>query len=219
MSLSQRYFAALMRRSDGVQERRYGDRKARLFAEIPPGSTVVEIGPGTGVNLPHLPADVRYAGVEPNPHMHPPLRRKAQALGMDIEMHKGRAEALPLPDACADAVISTLVLCSVDDVAGALAEVRRVLRPERQRGSTLGVRPGGRFFFIEHVSAAEGTARRRVQQFIKPAWRRLADGCQPDQPTGARIQQAGFAEVEMEQFAAGGVLNPVRPHVAGVAWR
>lgn len=207
MSLSQRYFAALMRLSDGAQERLYGQRKARLFAGLAADSRVVEIGPGTGVNLPHLPEGVRLAGVEPNPHMHAPLRRKAEKLDAQVELHEGRAEALPLPDAHADAVISTLVLCSVADVAQALAEVRRVLKPS------------GRFYFIEHVVAREGTARRRAQRLVKPAWRRLADGCRPDQATGARIREAGFAEVRLERFPVGGVLNPVRPHVAGVARR
>ncbi|PSQ92653.1 MAG: hypothetical protein BRD52_04405 [Bacteroidetes bacterium SW_4_67_19] len=80
MSLYQRYFAALMRLADGAQERHYGERKERLFDSIAPGDRVVEIGPGTGVNLAHLPPGVRYVGVEPNPHMHAPLRRKADAL-------------------------------------------------------------------------------------------------------------------------------------------
>ena len=220
LNLYQRYFAALMRLADGAQERHYGERKERLFDSIAPGDRVVEIGPGTGVNLAHLPPGVRYVGVEPNPHMHAPLRRKADALDLaSVELHEARAEALPLPDEHADAVLSTLVLCSVDRPQQALAEVRRVLRPERQRGSTLGVRPGGRFYFIEHVAASEESRRRRVQRFIKPAWRHLADGCRPDQCTGALIEQAGFAEVQIDRFPSGSVLNPIRPHVAGVARR
>jgi len=253
LNLYQRYFAALMRLADGAQERHYGERKERLFDSIAPGDRVVEIGPGTGVNLAHLPPGVRYVGVEPNPHMHAPLRRKADALDLaSVELHEARAEALPLPDEHADAVLSTLVLCSVDRPRQALAEVRRVLRPERQRaprpkgrstlrgGSTLGVRPerqrgadrsspregsapgvrpGGRFYFIEHVAASEESTRRRVQRFIKPAWRPLADGCRPDQCTGALIERAGFAEVQIDRFPSGSVLNPIRPHVAGVARR
>ena len=241
LSLYQRYFAALMRLADGAQERHYGERKERLFDSIAPGDRVVEIGPGTGVNLAHLPPGVRYVGVEPNPHMHAPLRRKADALDLaSVELHEARAEALPLPDEHADAVLSTLVLCSVDRPQQALAEVRRVLRPERQRGSALGVRPerqrgadrsspregsapggrpGGRFYFIEHVAASEESTRRRVQRFIKPAWRPLADGCRPDQCTGALIERAGFAEVQTDRFPSGSVLNPIRPHVAGVARR
>ena len=241
LNLYQRYFAALMRLADGAQERHYGERKERLFDSIAPGDRVVEIGPGTGVNLAHLPPGVRYVGVEPNPHMHAPLRRKADALDLaSVELHEARAEALPLPDEHADAVLSTLVLCSVDRPQQALAEVRRVLRPERQRGSalgvrperqrgadrssprggsTLGVRPGGRFYFIEHVAASEESTRRRVQRFIKPAWRPLADGCRPDQCTGALIERAGFAEVQIDRFPSGSVLNPIRPHVAGVARR
>jgi ubiquinone/menaquinone biosynthesis C-methylase UbiE len=205
MSLSQRYFAALMRLADGAQERQYGERKDRLFAEIAPGDHVVEIGPGTGVNLAHLPPGVRYTGVEPNPHMHAALRRKAEARGMEAQMHEARAEALPLDDDRADAVISTLVLCSVDAPAQALAEVRRALSS------------GGRFYFLEHVAAAAGSARRRVQRTVKPAWRRLADGCRPDQRTGALIRAAGFADVQIDRFPSGSALNPVRPHVAGVA--
>ncbi|PSQ71241.1 MAG: class I SAM-dependent methyltransferase [Bacteroidetes bacterium QH_9_67_14] len=229
MSLYKRYFAALMRLADGAQERHYGERKERLFDSIAPGDRVVEIGSGTGVNLAHLPPGVRYVGVEPNPHMHAPLRRKADALDLaSVELHEARAEALPLPDEHADAVLSTLVLCSVDRPQQALAEVRRVLRPERQRGadrsspregSAPGVRPGGRFYFIEHVAASEESTRRRVQRFIKPAWRPLADGCRPDQCTGALIEQAGFAEVQIDRFPSGSVLNPIRPHVAGVARR
>ena len=229
LSLYQRYFAALMRLADGAQERHYGERKERLFDSIAPGDRVVEIGPGTGVNLAHLPPGVRYVGVEPNPHMHAPLRRKADALDLaSVELHEARAEALPLPDEHADAVLSTLVLCSVDRPQQALAEVRRVLRPERQRGaarsspregSAPGGRPGGRFYFIEHVAASEESTRRRVQRFIKPAWRPLADGCRPDQCTGALIERAGFAEVQIDRFPSGSVLNPIRPHVAGVARR
>ena len=229
LSLYQRYFAALMRLADGAQERHYGERKERLFDSIAPGDRVVEIGPGTGVNLAHLPPGVRYVGVEPNPHMHAPLRRKADALDLaSVELHEARAEALPLPDEHADAVLSTLVLCSVDRPQQALAEVHRVLRPERQRGaarsspregSAPGGRPGGRFYFIEHVAASEESTRRRVQRFIKPAWRPLADGCRPDQCTGALIERAGFAEVQIDRFPSGSVLNPIRPHVAGVARR
>jgi len=81
------------------------------------------------------------------------------------------------------------------------------------------VRPGGRFYFIEHVAASEESTRRRVQRFIKPAWRPLADGCRPDQCTGALIERAGFAEVQIDRFPSGSVLNPIRPHVAGVARR
>ena len=124
-----------------------------------------------------------------------------------MELHEGRAEALPLPDASADAVLSTLVLCSVDDVAQTLAEVHRVLRP------------GGRFYFLEHVAARAGSTRRRAQRLLKPAWCRLADGCRPDQDTSALIQQADFAEVQLEHFRAGSVLNPVRPHIARTARR
>ena len=105
----------------------------------------------------------------------------------------------------ADAVVSTLVLCSVADISRSLAEARRVLRP------------GGRFVFVEHVAAAPGSLLRRVQRLVRQPWGWLADGCRPDQDTGRRLAEAGFADLQMDAFrVSGGV---VAPHIAGVATR
>ncbi len=165
--------------------------------------TVVEIGPGAGVNLSYYPAHVRWIGIEPNVHMHRYLHAEAERLGRDIEVHGVIAERIDLPDASADAVVSTLVLCSVTDVAGVLAEVQRILKP------------GGRFLFIEHVAAPRGTWRRRLQRLLRPFWRIAGDGCRPDQETGALVRHAGFADVDIDSFTV--PLPVVGPHIAGVA--
>jgi ubiquinone/menaquinone biosynthesis C-methylase UbiE len=199
------WFAWLLSHGEGTDRSLYGERKRDLLGDL--GGTVVEIGPGAGVNLPYYGGDVRWIGVEPNVHFHPRLRRKAQRLGLDAAVHGGVAERLPLPDASADAVVSTLVLCSVDDPAAALAEVRRVLKP------------GGRFVFIEHVAAPGGSLLRRVQRWVRPAWGALADGCRPDRETGRVIASAGFAEVQIERFDAAVPLPVVRPHIVGTARR
>ena len=198
-----------MAHADDAQRRLYGRRKRALFGRIagrdgaPP--VVVEIGAGSGLNAAYLPAGARWIVVEPNVHFHGRIREAAAAHGLGLDLAAGTAEALPLADGAADAVLSTLVLCSVDDVAQSLAEARRVLRP------------GGRFVFVEHVAAPPGSLRRRAQRAFRRPWGWFADGCRPDQETGRLIREAGFADVEMEAFRAG--LGLVAPHVAGVATR
>ena len=123
--------------------------------------------------------------------------------GVAFELRDGNAERLPVRDASADAVIATLVLCSVAEVGAALREIRRVLKP------------GGRFVFIEHVAAPAATWRRRLQRWVRPLWRVIADGCHPDRDTLSAIRAAGFARVEVEQFQAPAGL--VAPHIAGIA--
>ncbi len=167
--------------------------------------SVVEIGPGSGVNLSYYPPRIRWTGIEPNLHMHPYIRGEAERLGMGIDLRTGTAERTGLPDASADSVVGTLVLCSVSDVAAALTEVLRVLRP------------GGRFVFLEHVAAPPGTWTRRAQRLLRPLWRVAGDGCRPDQDTAALIAGAGFSDVRFERFRA--PLPVVGPHIAGIAVR
>ena len=201
--LRARLFAWSLSRNDGAQRRLYGDRKARLFQGL--GGTVVEIGAGSGLNAAHLPAGTRWVAVEPNVHFHPHIRRAAARHGLEAEVVAGTAEALPLADGTADAVVSTLVLCSVARPAAALAEARRVLRP------------GGRLVVIEHVAAPEGTVLRRLQRALRRPWGWVADGCRPDRDTATALRAAGFASVELETFRA--PLGLASPHIMGVAVR
>src|SRR5439155_26769491 len=131
-------------------------RKRALLGTL--HGTVLEIGPGTGANLPYYPPDIQWVGVEPNPYMHPYLQKEAGRRGLRADLRTGVAERLPLPDESVDAVVSTLALCSVADLPQVLREVRRVLRP------------GGRFIFIEHVASPPGTRLRRLQNLVRPVW-------------------------------------------------
>lgn len=201
MSVYQKLFAHGLALGDDAQHRIYGARKRDLFADLE--GTVVEIGPGTGVNLPYLPDGIRWIGLEPNPHMHDWLRPKLDDRHIDAELSTASAEQTELDDDSADVVISTLVLCSVPDVSAALQEIRRILKP------------GGTFRFIEHVAAQPGHWLRYVQKGIRPVWRPVADGCCPDRETGAVINQAGFAEVHYERFDAR--VPIVSPHIMGTA--
>lgn len=191
----------LLARGNRAYEQWMAERKRRLFSGLT--GTVVEIGPGAGANLPYLKGDLRWIGVEPNPYARPYLERAAREAGVAFELREGSAERLPVANASADAVVGTLVLCSVPDVTTALQEIRRVLKP------------GGRFIFIEHVAAPEGTWRRRLQRWVRPLWRVIADGCHPDRDTLSAIRAAGFARVEAEEFLA--PVGLVAPHIAGIA--
>ena len=200
MSLYQRYFAHSLAWGDAAQHRLYGERKQQLFAGL--SGTVVEIGPGTGVNFPYLPDDLRWIGLEPNPHMHSFLYEKLPGRNLDAELRTNPAQDTGLPNACADAVISTLVLCSVPDVDAALAELRRILKPD------------GQLLFIEHVAAPAGSWLCTCQHGIEPLWRRLADGCHPDRDTEAALRRQ-FEDVSVERFRTG--LPVVSPHIMGTA--
>jgi SAM-dependent methyltransferase len=152
----------------------------------------------------YLVPGTRLVAVEPNPFAHDALRRAAARYGIDLEIREERAESTGLANASVDAVICTLVLCTVADQAAALAEVRRILRP------------GGRFVFIEHVASGPGLLRAAQRLFRRP-WRYVFDGCCLDRDTAAAIAAAGFADVRIEHFRLGGLFVPVWPQMSGVA--
>jgi SAM-dependent methyltransferase len=182
--------------------------KRAAFADLDTSSTVVEIGAGTGANLAYLPTGTRVVAVEPNRAMHDRLRRRCADIGVEVTVVADGAESIPLPDACVDEVISSLVLCTVADPERALAEVRRVLRP------------GGRFRFVEHVAAPRRGVRRAVQRAVRRPWGWLFEGCQPDRHTLDAVRAAGFAEVRAEhRLLRQSLFFPVNTAVWGVAIR
>ncbi len=187
---------------DWYLHRRLGARKTALFADLPP--VVVEIGSGAGASMRYLAPGCRLVAFEPNLHAHDALGRTAARYGIDLEIRVERAETTGLPSASVDAVICTLVLCTVEDQAAALAEVHRILRP------------GGRFVFIEHVASGPGPIR-ALQRLLRRPWRYVFDGCCLDRDTAATIAAAGFADVRIEHDRFGGVFVPVWPQISGVA--
>ena len=187
---------------DWYLHRRLGARKKALFADLPP--VVVELGSGAGASMRYLAPGSRLLAIEPNPHAHDALRRNAARYGIDLEIREERAESTGLASASVDAVICTLVLCTVEDQAAALAEVHRILRP------------GGRFVFIEHVGSGPGPIR-ALQRLLRRPWRYVFDGCCLDRDTAATIAATGFADVRIEHYRLGGVFVPVWPQISGVA--
>lgn len=201
-SLRQRIFAWALSRFNTRYERFVSRYKRPLFADL--SGTVLEIGPGTGVNLHYLkPELVHWTGIEPNPFMESYLHEEANKLGMPVEIRIGTADTLPASDSSVDAVISTLVLCCVPSQQRSLKEVLRVLKP------------GGRFLFIEHVAAPRGSRLRRIQDLVTPLWKRLGDGCHPNRETWVELEHAGFEKITYERITAPTPI--VGPQIIGVA--
>ena len=136
----------------------------------------LDIGCGTGRNLPRFGAGVRAVGIEPCRE----TIRKAQRRAPKALLVRASAEALPFRDGTFDTVVSGLVFCSVPSAQTGLAEVRRVLKDN------------GRLRMLEHVRATVPW-KARMQDRLQPLWTRLAGGCHPNRDTEAAVEQAGFA--------------------------
>lgn len=149
----------------------------------------LDLGTGTGRNLPWLAPGARAVAVDPHPQNLAAARRRAPG----VPLVRARAEALPFKDGAFDTVLSGLVFCSVDDVAAGLAEVRRVLAP------------GGTFRLLEHVRSRR-PLEARLQDAWQPAWTWLAGGCRPNRETEAAVERAGF-EIEAASRVARGTFR------------
>jgi ubiquinone/menaquinone biosynthesis C-methylase UbiE len=197
-----RLHAWALARGSETYENAVAERKRRLFGDL--HGNVLELGPGGGVNLSFYPKDIHWIGIEPNPYNHPNIKQAAERAGINgLEFRNLEGNRLEAADNSIDAVVSTLVLCTVPDQEATLLEILRVLKP------------GGRFAFIEHVAAPRGTFLRSVQSLVRPGWRFLLDGCCPDRETAEAITRAGFSNVKIESFRA--PLPIVSLHIAGVA--
>ena len=184
-------------------ERSLRRRKQRVFSGL--SGDVVEIGSGVGANLPYLAADLTLVAIEPNRYMHPRLITAARHHAIELDVRERMAEDTGLPDHSVDAVISSLVLCSVRDPAAALAEIRRILRP------------GGTFRFTEHVAADNGTATRAAQRILRRPWAWTFEGCSCERDLERDIREAGFASVSLERYRIHTPFLPFNSHIAGIA--
>jgi len=149
---------------------------------------VLEIGVGSGLNLPfYRPCTRSVVAVEPSPLLLRRAGHRAEAAAMPVELVEGSAEALPFADASVDTVVTTWTLCTIPDVAAALAEMKRVLRP------------GGALLFVEHGRAPEPNVA-RWQDRLDPLWSRLAGGCHLNRPIDRLLREAGFRVDRLRNF-------------------
>ena len=202
-ALRGRFNAAFFRVMDPYVEWKLRSRKQRVFAGLP--REVVEIGPGVGANLRHIPAGSTLVAIEPNRYMHGPLRDAAQRYGVQLDLCERMAEQTGLPDNSADAVISSLVLCSVSDPEAVLAEVRRILRP------------GGTFRFLEHVVARAATPTRAAQRILRRPWAWIFEGCSCERDLEQSVRAAGFESVTIDRYRIHTPFLPFNTHIAGIA--
>ncbi|WP_332603667.1 class I SAM-dependent methyltransferase [Arthrobacter sp. S2(2024)] len=167
---------------------------------------VIEVGAGEGSSFGLYPATVESVlAVEPDDYLRELAGAKAGLAAVPVTVVPGTAENIPAADGEADAVVVSLVLCSVADQADALAEIRRVLRP------------GGTLAFYEHVRSDKQFLA-AVEDLLTPAWKHMAGGCHPNRNTLHAIGAAGFQVLHSERFGfSAGPLSPSIAHILGRA--
>jgi ubiquinone/menaquinone biosynthesis C-methylase UbiE len=152
------------------------------------GGNILEIGFGTGLNLPCYPPHVRkLTTVDPNVGMHRRARRRIRQAGIEVDQRLLGGERLPFGDGTFDCVVSTFTLCSIGGVAQALGEVYRVLKV------------GGKFLFLEHGLSPQPDVQ-KWQRRLNWLQMRLADGCHLDRDIRALVTASPFASVQMDEF-------------------
>ncbi len=174
---------------------------AELRQKVVPQATgeVFELGCGGGLNQPFYNGEAvtAFSGIDPSPSLMADARAAAEQRGWQATLRQATGEAIPFADASFDTVVCTYTLCSVQDPAQVLSELRRVLRP------------GGRLLFLEHGRAPDPGVE-AWQRRIEPVWKRLLGGCHLTRPVAAAVRAAGFAVEQTE-----GCYVPGTPRFAG----
>ncbi|XP_003988739.1 methyltransferase-like protein 7A [Felis catus] len=212
--ICKKWFPYFLRRFTVMYNEQMGGKKRELFSNLPEFAgpsgklSLLEVGCGTGANFKFYPAGCRVTCIDPNPNFekfliksvaenrHLQFERFVVAAGENMQQ---------VADGSMDVVVCTLVLCSVQNPEQILQEVCRVLRP------------GGAFYFLEHVAAESSTWNYFWQQVLDPAWYLLFDGCNLTRQSWKALERARFSKLELQHLQAPLPVELVRPHICGYA--
>lgn len=224
-SLLKKLGAALSKRSSAffsyllsdVYNQTVHEYKVKIFTEInnhieTNNGEVMEIGAGSGGSMSYYSKDIdiKLTAVEPNQHFRQYLEKnlkKYDNIQLKNYIENVGEDLKDIPSNSITCIVITIVLCSVENQMKVLEEIQRVLKP------------GGKYFFIEHVIAEKGTSIYQFQKRVSKFWNCCFDGCNLDRDTGTFIKKAGFSEVEMKTFNANFnyFFKGLRPHIYGCA--
>ena len=192
--------------TDNTGHKTHGKWKQQIFEDLP--DSFVELGPGTGANFRYYRRGSFVTAIEPNRRMTDRLLRNAETYGINLAIKEYNAQELDLADSSTEAVVSTQVLCAVDDLSKVLNEVHRILVPR------------GRFIFLEHIAAPRGTILRSFQdtQLIRHFWRWFFEGCNLNYEIDSALKELGFSKIELDNYEVKTLLPvPIRHFIAGIA--
>jgi len=210
LGLNERFFAWYYPKLIGLSERA-GQAEVRRELLVEAAGRTLEIGAGSGANVPHYTERVTELVLsDPSPQMRGQLRELLDTDPPPVgswELAELSGERLPFEDASFDTVVGGFIMCSIPDPEAAIAEIARVLRP------------GGRYIFLEHVHAGEGTALGRFQDLIEIPHRYVAAGCHPNRHTGELIERSPLRVERLERGEMPKALPSVRPTIRGSAVR
>ncbi len=177
------------------------ERRRDLLASL--AGDVIEIGAGTGRSLAHYERAERVVAIEPDASMAKRIERRLSDVRVPVQVVPASAEAIPFPDESFDAAVAAFVLCTIPDPVRALAEIRRVLRPN------------GRLALLEHVRGSDRLAS--WQDRLTPLHERIAGGCHLNRDTLATVVGAGFDVSRIERVRLAEPIALYRPGIQGIA--
>jgi len=187
----------------GYMDYLFGKSKKDLFENH--SETVIEIGSGAGANMRYLRKGTKLIAIEPNIHMHTNLKKSADKYGIDLEIKTLIGESIDLPDNSCDFVISTLVLCTIENPIQCINQIKRILKPS------------GVFVFIEHVKADDNSILAFIQKLVHKPWHWFFEGCNTNRDTKSLLESSGFSSLELENYNLYSPFIPIVPQIRGKA--
>jgi ubiquinone/menaquinone biosynthesis C-methylase UbiE len=179
-----------------VAERRYHPWREQLWSKVM-GESVLEVGVGTGKNIPYYPVGVQITGIDLTPGMLGQAKTKVRTLGFDsrVDLQLGDAQALDFPDSSFDNALATFVFCSVPNPVLGLREMKRV------------VKPGGRILLLEHMRSSNPVLG-MIMDWLNPVVVRMM-GANINRRTEDNIRQAGLEVEQVEDLDKGGIFKMI----------